>query len=101
VSNEAILTKSAVLYILRLLLDWIAGLLNPDCNPIWRIGLWLTIQTQNQILDLDCQSSFVVSIQIQNIRIILSKNHNFEVHNAPTMKPSYFLSKFSQKIIYL
>jgi len=23
----------------RVLLDWIAGLLNPDCNPIWWIGL--------------------------------------------------------------
>ncbi len=50
---------------------WI-GLLNPDCNPIWWIGLWLTIQSQNWILDLDCQSSFAISIQIQNIRIILS-----------------------------
>jgi len=23
----------------RVLLDWIAGLFNPDCNPIWWIGL--------------------------------------------------------------
>ncbi len=23
----------------RVLLDWIAGLLNPDCNPVWLIGL--------------------------------------------------------------
>jgi len=31
----------------------------------------------NWILDLDCQSSFVFSIQIQNIIIILSKISNF------------------------
>jgi len=47
----------------------IAGLLNPDCNPIWWIGLWLTIQSQKWILDLNCQSSFVISIQIQNIEL--------------------------------
>jgi hypothetical protein len=23
----------------RVLLDWIARLINPDCNPIWWIGL--------------------------------------------------------------
>ncbi len=36
-------------------------------------GLRLTIQSQNRILDLDldCQSIFVISIQIQNITIIL------------------------------
>ncbi len=25
-------------------LDWIAGLLNPDCNPVWWIGFGLSIQ---------------------------------------------------------
>ncbi len=35
------------------LLDWIAELLNPDWNAIWWIGLWLTIQNQNRILNLD------------------------------------------------
>ncbi len=24
---------------IRVLLDWIAGLLNLDCNPVWWIGL--------------------------------------------------------------
>jgi len=88
--------KSALVDIGRVLLDWIAGFLNPDCNPIWWIGLWLTIQSQNRILDLDCQSSFVISFQIQNIRIIFSRNYNLIlVYQIPTMKPTYFLSKFS------
>ena len=34
----------------RVLLDWIAGLVNLDCNPFCWIGLWLTIQFQNWIL---------------------------------------------------
>jgi len=31
-------------WIIRVLLDWIAGLLNPDCNPFWWIWIGLTIQ---------------------------------------------------------
>ncbi len=67
----------------RVLLDWIAGLLNLDCNPIWWIGLWSTIQSQNWILDLDCQSSFVISIQIQN-PILTNTGIQFGIHVAST-----------------
>ncbi len=61
--------KNWLQYILQAGYCWI-GLL--DCNPIWWIGLWMTIQSQNRIWD--SQSSYVISIQIQNIKIILSKN---------------------------
>jgi len=30
---------------------------------------WIAIQSQNWILDLDCQSSFPISIQIQYIKL--------------------------------
>jgi hypothetical protein len=50
------------------------GMVLLDYYPIYWIELGLTIQSQNWILDLDCQSSFVISIQIQNFIIILSKN---------------------------
>jgi len=30
---------------------------------------WIVIQSQNWILDLDCQSSFAISIQIQSIKL--------------------------------
>jgi len=80
--------------ICRLMLDWIAGLHNPDCNPIWWIELQLKIQSQNLILDLDCQSSFVISIQIQNFIIILSKNLNFIVHHAPIINQATFHQNF-------
>jgi len=67
VSNSS--TLFFILYY-RLHTQGIAGLNNPDCNPIWWIGLGLTVHIQNWILDWDCQSSFFTSIQIQ-------KNHNF------------------------
>jgi len=56
---------------------------------------WIVIDNPKSNLDLDCQSIFFISIQIQNIRIVLSRNKNFMVDYAPTMKQSYFLSKFS------
>jgi hypothetical protein len=52
---------------------------------------WIVIDNPKSKLDFE----FGLSIQIQNFIIILSKNQNFIVHHAPTMKPSYFLSKFS------
>jgi len=64
----------------RVLLDWIGGLLNPDCNPIQWIGLWLTIQSQNWILDLDCQPSFSISIQIQTIAVYLENVIEYNSH---------------------
>ena len=78
----------------RVLLDWIGGLTNPDCNLFCWIGLWLAIQNQNRILDLDCQSSFCISIQIQKQSYFLSRNQKLMVNLAPAIKPSYFLSTF-------
>ena len=49
----------------RVLLDWMAGLHNPIRNSISWILLLLKIQSQNQILDLDCRSSLTISIQIK------------------------------------
>ncbi len=81
-----------IICLCRVLLDWIAGLLNPDCNPVWWIGLWMTIQNQNRILDY--QSSFCISIQIQKQSYFLSRNQKLMVNLAPAIKPSYFLSIF-------
>jgi len=39
VVSNVIRVETLVVSIDRVLLDWIAGLLNPDCNPIWWIGL--------------------------------------------------------------
>ncbi len=74
----------------RVLLDWIAGLLNPDCNPIWWIELWLTIQRKNWILDLDFQSKsntsnyFIMILKFQSelcsnnkAKLLFSKFHNW------------------------
>jgi len=72
-----------------------------DCNPIWWIGLILTIQTQNQILDLDGQSSFVVSIQIQNIRIILSKKLKFHSASCSNNEAKLLFIKIFKQFIYL
>ncbi len=91
--------NSSVFLPYRVLLDWIAGLLNPDCNPVWWIGLWLTIKNRNRILDLDCQSSFCISIQIQKQSYFLSRNQKLMVNLAPAIKPSYFLSTFVLHLI--
>jgi len=39
VSNARLGKFRLILLANRVLLDWIVGLLNPDCNPIWWIGL--------------------------------------------------------------
>ena len=57
-------TAETILRILWPHIQGIAGLFNPDCNPFCWIGLWLTIQFQNWIFDLDWQSSNASSIQI-------------------------------------
>jgi len=78
---------------------WI-GLLDCSIRIAIQFGVWIVIDNPNTKLDFGFGLSiqFVVSIQIQNIIIIFSKNQNFEVHNSPTMKPSYFLSKFSNNL---
>jgi len=68
---------------------------DPSPGYCW-IGLSdCSIRIAIQFGGLDCQSSFVILIQIQNFIIILSKNSNFIVHHASKRMPSYFSLKFS------
>jgi len=48
-------------------LHGIAGLLNPDCNPIWWIGLWIVIDNPKSKLDF----GFGFSIQFCHFIIYL------------------------------
>jgi len=48
----------------------IAGLLNPDCNPIWWIGLWLKIQSQNLIWTVNP----VFSVKVKIVYYLQTKN---------------------------
>ncbi len=78
---------------------WI-GLL--DCSIRIAIqfgGLYCDWQSKIRILDLDCQSSFCISIQIQKQSYVLSRNQKLTVNLAPAIKPSYFLSTFVLHLI--
>ncbi len=58
-----------------------------------------SIQNQKQILDLDCPSSFCISIQIQKQSYFLSRNQKLMVNLALAIKPSNFLSTFVLHLI--
>ena len=80
----------------RVLLDWIAGLFNPDCNPFCWIGVWLTIQFQNWIFDLDWQSSNASSIQIQRNQYFYFLSRKLE--SSQILKPSQFFLIVSKSL---
>jgi len=72
----------------RVLLDWIDGLLNPDCNPKSEsdFGFGLSIQFCHFNPNPKLHNYFIKKIHCTS-------------HHAPTIRPSYFLSKFSKKLI--
>ena len=46
-TNAPLIPGTSFIVISRVLLDRIEGLLNPDWNQTWWIGLWLTIQSKS------------------------------------------------------